>query len=389
MKMRQWLVIVVLAVLSFSASSQWYETQGQAFILNNDKAAARTQAMENALKKALLVAGASVSSVQQVVNGLLLQDELSIRASGSVNSIEIVDETHSGDQVNITIRADIFPQEKQCFSADFKKSLLLTKSNLLHREQANIGEIYGLDAMLMKLLSKKLKADSQYISTKLALKNKTNFSRLNRSLAYEEIKALSMSLADLTDSQYILFTEIADLSFANENNNQWQFWQENIYDRHLGLSFYLYNGINGEMILEKQYQRKAPWTFGRRQSVDLTGGDFWQSSYGRMTEQTLNEFIRLLDENMMCEPTRGKIVKVSGNELIFNLGSQHGVKIGDEFSLLHLNNFEANNGKQYAGFNVSSYKVKVTQVNRQSAHASTTDEHLLGNIQVDDLVVRY
>ncbi|WP_281556546.1 flagella assembly protein FlgT [Thalassomonas sp. RHCl1] len=387
--MRQWLVIFALVVSSFSVNSQWYETQGQAFILDNDKATARTQAMENALKKALLVAGASVSSVQQVVNGLLLQDELSIRASGSVNSIEIVDESYSGNQVNITIRADIFPQEKQCFSADFSKSLLLTKSNLIHREQANIGEIYALDAMLMKVLSKKLKSDSQYIKTKLALKNKTNFSRLNQSLAYEEIKALSMSLANLTDSQYILFTEIADLSFANENNNQWQFWQENIYDRHLGLSFYLYNGINGEMILEKQYQRKAPWTFGRRQVVDLAGRDFWQSHYGLMTEQTLNEFVRLLDENMMCEPTRGKIVKVSGNELTFNLGSQHGVKIGDEFSLLHLNNFEADNGKQYAGFNVSSYKVKVTQVNRQSASATTTDDHLLGNIQVNDLVVRY
>ncbi|WDE13206.1 flagella assembly protein FlgT [Thalassomonas haliotis] len=386
--MRQWLVIFALAASSFSVNGQWYETQGQAFILNNDKATARTQAMENALKKALLVAGASVSSVQQVVNGLLLQDELSIRASGSVNSIEVVDEVHSGDQVNITIRADIFPQEKQCFSADFKKSLLLTKSNLIHREQANVGEIYALDSMLMKVLSNKIKTDSQYIKTRLALKNKTSFSRLNQSLAYEEIKALSMSLADLTDSQYILFTEIADLSFAN-SKNQWQFWQENIYDRHLGLSFYLYNGINGEMILEKQYQRKAPWTFGRRQSVDLSGGDFWQSRYGLMTEQTLNEFVRLLDENMMCEPTRGKIVKVSGNELTFNLGSQHGVKIGDEFSLLHLNNFQADNGKQYAGFNVSSYKVKVTRVNRQSASASTSDDHLLGNIQVNDLVVRY
>ena len=46
-------------------------------------------------------------------------------------------------------------------------------------------------------------------------------------------------------------------------------------------------------------------------------------------------------------------------------------------------------GKTYAGFNVSPYKVKVTQVSQQSAQAITTDGQLLGNIQLDDLAVRY
>lgn len=387
--MRKWLLIFGFVFTSFSANSQWYETQGQAFVNNGDTAGARTLAMENALKKALLVAGASVSSVQQVVNGMLLQDEISIRASGSVNSITLVDEVHSGNQISVTIRADIFPQEKQCFSADFRKSLLLTKSNLLHREQANIGEIYALDSMLMTVLSKQLKSTSQYIETKLALKNKTNFSRLNQSLASEEIKNLTMSLANITDSQYILFSEIDDLSFANSNNNDWKFWQDDIYNRHLGLSFYLFNGLNGEMIFQKQYQKMAPWTFNHRQEIDLTGGDFWRSSYGLMTAQTLNELVNELDENMMCEPTGGKIVKVSGNQVMFNLGRRNGVKIGDEFSLLHHHNFEADNGKTYAGFNVSSYKVKVIQVSQQSATAISTDEHLLGNIQLNDIAVRY
>ena len=127
-KMRIWIVLLCLAV-NFSANSQWYESQGRAVVINDDKPSARSKAIENALKEALLVAGASVSSVQQVVNGLLTQDELSIRASGSVNSIELIDETHSDGQIFVTVRADIFPQENQCFAADFRKSLLVTRSN--------------------------------------------------------------------------------------------------------------------------------------------------------------------------------------------------------------------------------------------------------------------
>ena len=124
---------LISLLCSFSASSQWYETQGHARTNDISLELARTKAMENALKKALLVSGASVSSVQQVVNGLLTQDHISIRASGSVNSIELVDEIHSDNLITVTIRADIFPQDKKCFAVNFKKSLLLTRSHLLHR----------------------------------------------------------------------------------------------------------------------------------------------------------------------------------------------------------------------------------------------------------------
>jgi len=59
------------------------------------------------------------------------------------------------------------------------------------------------------------------------------------------------------------------------------------------------------------------------------------------------------------------------------------------FSLLHLGNIMTDSGKTYAGFNVSPYTVKVTQVSQQSAQAITIDGQLLGNIQLDDLAVRY
>ena len=149
-------IALSLTIYSNTSVGQWYESQGTATIKNDDSKAAKNRAMQNALKKALLVAGASVSSVQQVVNGLLTQDEINIRASGSVNSFELISENYTDNLVTVTIRADIFPQEKKCFAADYKKSMLLTRSNLLHREQANIGNIYNIDKTLVKQLANKI-----------------------------------------------------------------------------------------------------------------------------------------------------------------------------------------------------------------------------------------
>jgi hypothetical protein len=386
--MRLWIFCLCL-IVNFYANGQWYESQGQALIINDDKPAARTRAIENALKQSLLVAGASVSSVQQVVNGLLTQDELSIRASGSVNSIELIDEIHSDGLMFVTIRADIFPQEKQCFSADFRKSVLLTRSNLLHREQANIGAVYALDTVIMQKLGKKLQKNSRYINTKFALKNRTNFSKLNQSLYNDKIKQLSMSLSNATDSQYIIYSEINDISFLQGKTNDWQFWQQELFERNFAISLYVYDGLNGELVYENQYQGAAPWKFNKRARVDLNSNNFWKSDYAQMLTYTLDQAVDDLDENIMCEPTSGKIVRVSGNQITLNLGRNNGVKVGDEFTLLHSSNFTANNGHSYAGLNISPYKVKITQVSRQSATATTTDSRLLGNIQVNDLAVRY
>jgi len=376
-------------LISFSSSAQWYETQGQAFVTNGNTQAARTLAMENALKKALLVAGASVSSVQQVVNGLLTQDDISIRASGSVNSFELVSETQQGRTITVQIRADIFPQTKQCFSADYRKSLLLTRSNLLYREQANIGGIYDIDTEVIRKLAAKINSEGHYLDAKLAIGKKSEFTRLNKTLQAEKVKNLTMSLSDITDTQYVMYSEIQDISFDREVTNGWQFWQEDIYQRHFNINIYIYNGNSGEQIFYRQYRNIAPWAYTRRAQISTSSHTFWASEYGNIIDQTLNTMISDIDESMMCQPTRGKIIRVTGNEIRFNLGKKHGVKVGDEFSLLHSNNYISDSGKIYAGYNVSNYKVRVTSVSQESAVAVTPDQELLGNIQISDIAVRY
>lgn len=381
-------LLFTLSLTSFKIHAQWYEAQGHASMEKNSLEVARTIATENALKKALLIAGASVSSVQQVVNGLLTQDNISIRASGSVNSIELIDELHSGDTISVTIRADIFPQDKKCFALDLKKSLLFTKGRLTQRQHANIGEIYDIDAALIEKINQQVKNHSTYINAKLLLKSSTAFSRLNQSFDDEKIKQLVISLAHNSDSQYVVFTEINDLSLTEERTNSWQVWQQATYPRNFHFTLYLYNSLTGELAWQQSYHNSSVWSFNKRRSVDVNSSVFWQSDYGLMINELIEKAVADIDKNIMCEKSEGKILDVTGNQVVINLGRHHGVKIGDEFSLLHVDNFIADNGKQYIRYNVSPYTVKVTKLTQQSANAVTTDGSLLGNIQQNDLAVR-
>lgn len=385
--MLRMLLLILLSCSCNLAHAQWYEVEGQALI-TGDTDAARARAMENALKKALLVAGASVSSVQQVVNGVLMQDELSVRASGTVNSVDILEETYKDGQISVTIRADIFPQEKQCFAADYKKSMLLTRANIINREQANIGNMYAIETAIPDIINKKIGEHSRFIDAHLVSKNRTNFSRLNQSLQNESIKNLTIELGHMFDSQYVLYSEINDLSFSQENLSSWKFWGEGTFERYFTTTLYLYNSANGEFVFSKAFSSQAPWTFDKRATIDLNGREFWQSEYGRMVDRTLEKAIIDIDESIMCKQTRAKVIRVEGNQVSINLGKHHGVQVNDEFSLLHLNNFTTDIGKTYAGFNVSPFKVKVISVYENNATAIATDERLLGNIQINDLAVK-
>ena len=378
-----------LLLTSITCNAQWYEAQGHASTDKDSVEVARTKAMENALKKALLVAGASVSSIQQVVNGLLTQDQISIRASGSVNSIELIDELHSDNMISVTVRADIFPQEKKCFALDYKKSILFTKSNLSQREQANVGKIYQLDSAVARLLHKKIGNHSNYSHGKLLLKSATEFSRLNASFNEEKIKQLTMSLAETTETQYVIYSEINDISFEEQRTNSWKIWQQGTYPRNFDFTLYLYNGLSGEQIWQGTYQDTAIWDFNKRRSVDVNATAFWQSDYGTMIDSLLEKIVSDVDDNVMCEPSEGRIVQVQGNQITINLGRHQGVKIGDEFTLLHSNSFISEQGRKYVGYNISPYKVKVTKLTKQSSTAVTLDNNLLGNIQINDLAVRY
>ncbi len=381
--------IITSITILMPAHAQWYQASGSSFIDSSGKKIAKTRATENALKKALLVAGASVSSVQQVVNGLMTKDELSVRASGIVNGFEIVEEQHQDNVVTVTIRADIFPQEKKCFAADYQKRLLVTKTHIKHREQANIGGIYSLDKQIAHQLNAQLQSNTRYMQTQLALSNTTEFARYIDSFEQNKLKDLTRGIANMTQSQFVLYTEITDLSFEQDATNSWKFWQEKILPRNFGLKIHLFDGNTGESFLSEQYHASSPWTYKYREQVDVASNHFQTSPYGLAINRLLEQAVMDLDESLMCQPSQAKIIHAGETELLLNIGKKHGVKQGDEFSLLHQENFIANNGQQYSGFNVSPYKVKVTKVTQDTATVTTLDDEILGNIQHNDLAVRY
>jgi hypothetical protein len=374
-------ILVCSILLSFASNAAWFSATGQAAILNGDKTAARQQATEEAIKQALLFAGASVRSVQQMTNGLLMDDHIEIRSSGEVNTLELIDEVYSDGYVTVSIRADIFSQESQCSAADYTKRIATTYFPIRYGAQAADGQVHDLGAAT----ALKLQETFSQISTGLTLSEVEPYT-LNWHNTNQQLQAYR--LAQKTDAQYILAVTIDDISVERQQANAFKFWDGGSAVRNFAYTLTLLNGPSGEELMSKQYRISEAWEFDMTRTVDVNSDQFWRSRYGRAVLESMQKATIDLEEYAVCEPTMGRILAVSNNQLQINLGKNQNVKSGDQLTLFSLKQIRDTFGQEYKQFVLHPTSLVVTQVFAETATVTSRDRSLLGNIQANDYVAR-
>jgi hypothetical protein len=373
--------VLMLLVSSFPALAIWFEATGQAVIHNGEKEAARQQATQEAIKQALLFSGASVKSIQSLVNGLLEDDRFEIRASGEVNNIELIDEIYHNDYVTVSIRADIFPQEALCSASDYKKNIVTTWYNINKRQQAAVGNLYDFG----KVLAEKIQEEAQ---------NHARYSFIHRVEPYylsppeKEKKSTAFSLAKKTDAQYVLFGEILEFGVETTKTSGLAFWKNDQNKRNLTLSFSMYDGNSGEMVFKNTQDISAPWDFDHHTSVNSNSRQLWDSTFGSATEKVIQEVVQSIDESVSCLPAFGRVINVSGESLSINIGKHNGVKQGDELTLFQVNQFFDAQNFPHRQFQLHPEAVIVRQVFAETAVVESITGAPLANIQANDFVSR-
>jgi hypothetical protein len=374
-------ILLSSLTLAQTASATWFSATGQAAISHGDKTAAKQQATEEAIKQALLFAGASVRSVQQMTNGLLMDDHLEIRSSGEVNALELIDEVYSDGYITVSIRADIFSQESRCSAADYTKRLATTYFPIRYGSQAADGQIHKLGAAA----ALKLQETFSQISTSLTLSEVEPYT-LNWHNTDQQIQATT--LAHKTDVQYVLAVTIDDISVERNQANPFTFWKGEKAIRNFAYTLTLLNGASGEELMNKQYRISEAWEFDMTRKLDVNSDQFWRSGYGRAVLKLMQRSAIDIEEFAVCEPTMGRILAVSNNQLQINLGKNQKVKAGDALTLFSVQQIRDSFGQEYRQFVLHPTSLVVTQVFAETATVTSRDRSLLANIQPNDYVAR-
>lgn len=372
---------LMFIVNCFPAKAVWFEATGQAVIHNGEKEAARQQATQEAVKQALLFSGASVKSIQSLVNGLLEDDRFEIRASGEVNNIELIDEIYHDDYVTVSIRADIFPQEALCSASDYKKNIVTTWYNINKRQQAAVGNLYDFG----KVLAEKIQEEAQ---------NHARHALIHRVEPYylttpiKQQKATAYSLAKKTNAQYVLFGEIIEFGLETTRTSGFAFWDKDQNSRNLTLQLSMLDGNSGETVFQDTQNISAQWDFDLHTSINSNSHQLWDSNFGIATKKIIQTMVQSIDESVSCLAAFGRVLKVTGESLSINIGKLNGVKQGDKLTLFQMNQFFDTQNLPHRQFQLHPEEVIVRQVFAETAIVESISGAPLANIQPNDFVSR-
>lgn len=371
----------IFALLPAFAQGAWFEASGQAIIERGDKQLARQRATQEAIKQALLFAGASVKSVQQMANGLLQEEKMEIRASGEVNQLELIDEVYTDDYVTVSIRADIFPQHNQCNASDYSKTLVTTWFPIKNPMQAATGAIYQIGEEVALRMQHQLNQFAHHAK----IRQVASFAH-DWQLQADTSEA--MLLAQQANSQFVLTGYITDISMQFSDAGRFQFWKDNTPKRHFAMTLSLLDGVTGAQLLTQNFSSEANWLFNTHESIDVKSQRFWRSEYGQQIHQVIQQATQAIDEAVSCEPAYGKILRVTNNQVQIDIGSNQGVRAGDQLTLLQMNQFYDPSGKSHQQYQLHPSKLLVDKVFPDSALLIPEDGSLLANIQPNDFVAR-
>jgi len=383
--MNKYIFLFILCI-SLPLHAQWYESTGQSQIRDGDTQRAKTRAVEDAIKQALIFAGASVTSVQTVANGLMTAERTHVSSHGEIQNIELVDEVYSSDSVSVTLRLDIFANEKQCFASEFKKSLAITQTQMPNQEQARNGQIFDINKAFSEKIFKSIKSADRAITPNAYYKNAIpviNF--FNQQYNFDSM--IIEQVAKNSDSQYVLISQIKDISMGEKQNSELMFWQSNSFERFFDVELMLFNTVTHEVIMQQDYSTSGIWRFEKTARVDVSSNKFWNSEYGQALNELSNQINLDLQEKLSCLPMQGKIKHIKDNTITFNLGKKHGVKKGQSFAIAYQSFFTDEDGIQQPYIITSANQVRVNQVYNRSAIASSIGDELLANIQTSDIVL--
>ncbi|HHQ4481574.1 TPA: flagellar assembly protein FlgT [Aeromonas veronii] len=378
-------LLLTLLLASLSARAELIEAQGSAAILGGDEVYAREQATRDALRQALLASGAAVSSVQRLENGSLRSEQIQIRSGGDIRQYRLKREEVRNGRMYITLVADIQAERQICQTQHFAKDLTLVRLRMRYPDQASYGAMDDMPENLSRRLFETLANAPQGVAVRQWLDENLRIDPLHlqqgdRS-ALEEIKALSLR----TDSQYLVLGSIDDLSIEPQGNQLTSWYEDPV--RNFRMQLYLFDGINGSLVNRKAYEGRATWTFGKREQVGSSSGQFWQSSYGQEVNYQLQQAAQDLVAQLTCAPVTARVVGQNERGPYINLGRRNGVKLGDQFRIQHNADFIDPYGKSRMMRNPADGLFEVVQVFDDGAIISSQNKYSPFNIQNGDLAV--
>ncbi len=381
-KLIQRFMLVLFCCLPISAQANWVEVSGKSYIQNDNIEQARANAIDDALLNADYQYGVHVSNQYEIKDGKLVNSSSSTnQRSRQATEFELEDEDTNDDELTVTLRVfiDGLTLNNETKSL-YKSRILIPQTSILNRQQLNYGQINLFGRSLSKRLSTTI---DQYAKTAFTASYPNEVLDFFPSKSPSRSQRLPQWIGNKTEVQYVLIPELIDTSVEQESS----FGIFSDTHRQFSFKLSLYHAISGEKIWNKTYHTVADWEFDRSEVVSTSTQRFWSSNYGKQVDRILQQVSRDLGRLIIQRPLMGQIIAKDDNQMLINLGRNHGLNINDTLSVILKHDLPDRIQAIRLIAKSSDARVVVKQLTEYTAIVSWVDTKIIDNVQIGDITI--
>ncbi|MGB1238863.1 MAG: flagellar assembly protein T N-terminal domain-containing protein [Pseudomonadales bacterium] len=386
--------------MSFHIQAAQVQATGQALIVNGDLTSARQLAITRARQQAALQAGAYLSTQQQLNDGVLSANTLSLEALANVGHARVLKEQVRSNMLSVLISVDITPRN-QCASAsanNYRKRIAIAAFPMLDRRQSTIGRLHNIESDLASELRKRLQRESNLEvlnAGHLMLQPNTSIAATQQ-LPQGALTTVLQQTRHL-NVQYLVSGVVRDLSMLTpsvyrEKNyfidkyNKYDYLSSK-YLRAFEVDLFIHDGFTGTLLAQKSFRTAGLWGNSDRQTFGFASSPFWQLDYGKQVSLELDRMAQTIDDTLACNSFTVEISRTDESNIWFNVGSAAGVKAGDMFDVYRKSTFYNQDNSASVELIKTSLVLTVDQVQSNSAKGRVNGLTGHSNIQSGDILM--
>jgi len=397
----QKLLFMAVLMLAMPAQALTVQANGQALIVSGDLTSARNLAITRAKEQAALQANAFISTQQQIEQGVIIKDQLSVQALASVGQHQVISEKISGNILSVQIRVNIDSHNK-CSNGQnashYRKRVAIAAFPLAQPHQANIGRLRNIESDLATELVKRLSNNSKIEALNagnLMLQSEVNTAATAQ--LPEGSLTTVLQQTRLLKVQYIISGVVRDISmltptvFRSKNYFIDKYhkldYLSSRYMRAFEVDLFIHDGFTGALISQKSYRTAGRWGNDDRQKFGFASSPFWQLDYGQQVSRELDNITQEINSELRCNSFSAEITRADESQIWFKAGRASGVKKGDKFDVYRKSTFYDYQQNPTVELSQTPLVLTVKNVQANSAEGQVNGFAGQSNIQAGDVLV--
>ncbi len=314
-------IIVFFIALPFQfVYAKSIEVEGSAVIIDGAVNKARLQAIQNAIRQAVLQTSARVSTASIVSANVMIMDSTKIRATGRVSNVVVVDEWRNEDIIHVLIRATVPENTKQTPAAlkGYRRKLAVVQFHVVDRRE--IQDLPGIEIEYPRHLLRRIEEGGGILgvdATHYILNNNINSSYYD---AGHPGKETIVNLATMLGVQFVVSGIIRDMTVVDHLIGE---------SRLLSVELQVFDGLTG-VLLSRTAVNKNVNSAGLNDSDKPFGSrEFFNTDYGKAINKALSKQIASIRSTIYRLPVTVRVVRSEGKQVYFDAGAMSLIHIGD------------------------------------------------------------